>query len=29
VQGQGGWRKRKGIATIRLRDGFIHEVELH
>jgi len=27
--GKGLWRKRKGIATVRLRDGTLHEAELH
>lgn len=27
--GKGLWRKRKGIGTVRLRDGTIHEAELH
>ncbi len=27
--GQGNWRKRKGIATVRLRDGTMHDAELH
>jgi hypothetical protein len=27
--GSGAWRKRKGIATIRLPDGTILEAELH
>ena len=27
--GQGRWRKRKGIATVRLRDGTVHTAELH
>ena len=29
IHGQGRWRKRKGIATIRLPDGSIHEAEIH
>jgi hypothetical protein len=29
VHGRGRWRKRKGVAQIRLPDGSIHEVELH
>jgi hypothetical protein len=27
--GKGRWRKRKGIARIRLRDGSIHLAEMH
>ena len=27
--GPGRWRKRKGIATVRLPSGRIHRVELH
>ena len=27
--GPGRWRKRKGIATIRLSDGFVGRAELH
>ena len=27
--GQGRWRKRKGIATVRLSDGTVIDVELH
>lgn len=27
--GKGRWRKLKGIATIRLADGSLHEAELH
>ncbi len=27
--GQGRWRKRKGIATVRLSSGRIRRVELH
>ena len=29
VYGRGRWRKRKGIARIRLADGSIHLAELH
>lgn len=29
IYGHGRWRKRKGIATIRLSDGTITDVELH
>ena len=29
VYGAGRWRKLKGIATIVLRDGSVHVVELH
>jgi hypothetical protein len=28
-QGRGSWRKRKGIARVRLSDGSIHVAELH
>jgi hypothetical protein len=27
--GRGRWRKRKGIARVRLSDGSIHVAELH
>ena len=27
--GKGQWRKRKGIATVRLRDGTTHTAEIH
>ncbi len=27
--GQGHWRKRKGIATVRLQDGTLHLAEVH
>ena len=27
--GAGGWRKLKGVATVRFEDGTIHRVELH
>jgi hypothetical protein len=27
--GAGRWRKRKGIATVRLDDGSLHTCELH
>jgi len=27
--GEGRWRKVKGIALIRLRDGSVHKAELH
>jgi hypothetical protein len=27
--GPGRWRKRKGVATIRLADGFVARAELH
>lgn len=27
--GSGRWRKLKGIATVELRDGTIHEAEVH
>jgi hypothetical protein len=29
VHGKGHWRKRKGIASVRLADGFVCEAELH
>jgi hypothetical protein len=29
VYGRGRWRKRKGIARIRLGDGSVHLAELH
>jgi hypothetical protein len=29
LYGRGRWRKRKGIATIRLHDGTVHQAELH
>jgi hypothetical protein len=29
VYGRGRWRKRKGVAQIRLPDGSIHKAELH
>lgn len=29
IYGRGRWRKRKGIAQIRLPDGSIHKAELH
>jgi hypothetical protein len=29
IYGRGRWRKRKGIAQIRLADGSIHKAELH
>jgi hypothetical protein len=27
--GTARWRKRKGLATVRLRDGTVHEAEVH
>jgi len=27
--GKGNWRKRKGIASVRLSDGAVRRVELH
>lgn len=27
--GKGRWRKRKGVATVRLQDDTIHEAEIH
>lgn len=29
LYGEGFWRKRKGVADVRLPDGSIHKVELH
>ena len=29
VHGRGRWRKLKGIATVRLRNGALRKVELH
>jgi hypothetical protein len=29
VYGRGRWRKRKGIARVRLQDGFICRAEVH
>ncbi len=29
VYGRGRWRKRKGVATVRLLDGAVVEAELH
>ena len=29
VYGRGRWRKRKGIARVRLLDGIIHRAEVH
>ena len=29
IYGDGRWRKLKGVATIRLRDGSVHTAELH
>jgi hypothetical protein len=29
LYGKGRWRKRKGIARIRLRDGSVHLAEVH
>ncbi len=29
LYGRGHWRKRKGIATVRLGDGFACEAEVH
>ena len=29
IYGRGRWRKRKGIARIRLADGTVHLAELH
>lgn len=27
--GAGRWRKRKGMASVRLQDGTVHEAEIH
>ena len=27
--GKGRWRKRKGVATVRLQDGTVHQAEVH
>ncbi len=27
--GRGRWRKRKGITTVRLADGTLHQAEVH
>jgi hypothetical protein len=29
VHGRGRWRKRKGIARVRLPDGSVHMAEIH
>jgi hypothetical protein len=29
IYGRGRWRKRKGVARVRLSDGSIHLAELH
>jgi len=29
VYGRGRWRKRKGIARVRLPDGSLHQAEVH
>jgi hypothetical protein len=29
VYGRGRWRKRKGIARVRLSDGSVHVAEIH
>ncbi len=29
MYGIGNWRKRKGIATVRLADGTVHDAEIH
>jgi hypothetical protein len=29
VHGRGRWRKLKGVATVRLRNGALRKVELH
>ena len=27
--GKGRWRKRRGLATVRLQDGTVHKAEVH
>ena len=29
IYGRGRWRKRKGIARVRLADGLVHLAEIH
>ena len=29
IHGKGRWRKRKGVATVRLDDGTVYEAEIH
>ncbi len=29
IYGKGRWRKRKGVAKVRLADGSVHESEIH
>jgi hypothetical protein len=29
VYGRGRWRKRKGVARVRLSDGSVHAAEIH
>jgi hypothetical protein len=29
VYGRGRWRKRKGVARVRLKDGSVHLAEVH
>jgi hypothetical protein len=29
IYGRGRWRKRKGMARIRLSDGSLHQAEIH
>jgi hypothetical protein len=29
VHGRGRWRKRKGLARVRLSDGSVHAAEVH
>jgi hypothetical protein len=29
IYGRGRWRKRKGIARVRLSDGSVHTAEIH
>ena len=29
IHGKGRWRKRKGVATVRLDDGTMHDAEIH
>ena len=29
LYGRGRWRKRKGVARVRLEDGTVHQAEVH
>ena len=29
IHGKGRWRKRKGVATVRLDDGTVYDAEIH